>query len=186
MKKIAILIDGSNLHASLRGLDFTADYKKVISAFPGDVIRAMYFTAIRPAEETSTLRPMLDYLEYNGWTVVTKETRDFVNTDTGVTKTKGNMDIEIAVYALEIAAVVDELYFFSGDGDFRFLIETIQRRGVKVNVVSTIKTNPPMCADILRRQADQFIELKDIRESIARSREIWPKRNLTSITGSRE
>jgi uncharacterized LabA/DUF88 family protein len=57
---------------------------------------------------------------------------------------------------------------FSGDGDFRRLVEAIQRRGVRVTIVSTIRSKPPMVADELRRQADNFVELLDLQPSIQR------------------
>lgn len=169
-KTTAILIDGSNLHASNQALGFTTDYKKLLDYFEGHRLRAVYFTALPPKGEQSSLRPMADYLEYNGWTVCQKETRQLVDPISGQTKTKGNMDIEIAVMAMELAPDITDLVLFTGDGDFRFLVETVQRRyNVCVTVVSTIVSRPPMCADILRRQADKFIDLVDIQGEIKRT-----------------
>ena len=180
-KTSAILIDGSNLHAATLSLGFSIDYKRLLDSFGGSLYKAYYFTAMPPDTEQSTLRPLADYLEFNGFTVVKKLWKEFnhsktftcqacnvVNTQHS-TKTKGNMDVEIAVRAYEIAPHISELYLFSGDGDFRDLVESLQRcHGIHVTVVSTIKTKPMMCADILRRQADDFIDLVDMRETVER------------------
>lgn len=169
-KTTAILIDGSNLHASNQALGFTTDYRKLLNYFDGHIIRAVYFTALPPKEEQSSLRPMVDYLEYNGWSVCQKETRKMLDPATGQEKIKGNMDIEIAVMAMELAPYITDLVLFTGDGDFRFLIEALQRSyGIRVTVVSTIVSRPAMCADILRRQADVFIDLVDIQGEIKRT-----------------
>lgn len=184
MSKTAILIDGSNLHASCRALGFNMDYKKLLKAFEGHIFKSYYFTALPPENEQSTLRPMVDYIEFNGFTVIKKNWKEFNQSSTFIcrecntqnvlssVKNKGNMDIEIAVIALEVAPFVSDILLFSGDGDFRFLVESLQRRyGTYVTVVSTIKSNPIMCADALRRQADAFIDLEEIRHKIERTDE---------------
>jgi uncharacterized LabA/DUF88 family protein len=169
-KTVAILVDGSNLYAANNALGLTTDYKKLITYFGGEVLRAAYFTALPPSGETSSLRPMVDYLEYNGWTVYQKETRTFIDVTTGREKIKGNVDIEMSVVAMELAPYITDLVLFSGDGDFRFLVEKLQRSyAVSVTVVSTLHSRPPMCADILRRQADKFIDLVDIQADIGRA-----------------
>lgn len=166
--RAAFLVDGSNIHATAKNLGFFLDYKKLIDSFDGTVFRACYFTALPPETEQSTLRPMVDYLAYNGWHLYLKEWKEFIND--GVPKIKGNMDIEIAVIALEIAPYVTDIFLFSGDGDFTFLVDALQRRhGIRVTVVSSIKTNPVMCADELRRQADAFVEINDLKEHCSRS-----------------
>ena len=126
-----------------------------------------YYTAIIEDQEYSSIRPLVDWLDYNGYTVVTKATKEFVD-PTGRRKVKGNMDVELAVDAIELAKHIDELVLFSGDGNFRSLVEAIQRRGVCVAVVSSIAVQPPMVADDLRRQADVFIELKELQQRIGR------------------
>ena len=131
------------------------------------LIRACYYTAVIEGEEFSSIRPLVDWLGYNGFSVVTKPVRRFTDAQ-GHTKTKGNMDIEIAVDMLEMAPHMDHAILFSGDGDFRPLVEGVQRKGVRVSVVSTIRSQPPMIADELRRQADNFIELDALRDVIGR------------------
>jgi uncharacterized LabA/DUF88 family protein len=119
-------------------------------------------------QEFSSIRPLVDWLDYNGFTVVTKATKEFVDSS-GRRKVKGNMDIELAVDAMDLAAHIDEMFLFSGDGDFRSLVEAVQRRGVRVTIVSSITTHPPMIADELRRQADLFVDLAMLQPKIARS-----------------
>jgi uncharacterized LabA/DUF88 family protein len=118
---------------------------------------------------------LIDWLDYNGYTVVTKATKEFVD-QTGRRKVKGNMDIELAVDAMEIAPHIDQMVLFSGDGDFRSLVEAVQRRGVRVVVVSTISTQPPMVADELRRQADQFVDILELQSKIGRDPSERPMR----------
>jgi uncharacterized LabA/DUF88 family protein len=192
-KQTSILIDGANLHATCAALGFTVDYKKLIESFDGTIWKNYYFTALPSGDEFSSLRPMLDYIEFNGFTVIQKPSKEFTNTTRFVcqkcaasnavhqTKTKGNMDIEIAVIAKEIAPYVDNIILFSGDGDFKFLVEGLQRaHGTYITVVSTIKTNPKMCADDLRRQADEFVDLSDIRQHVERTDERTVRRPFTS------
>jgi uncharacterized LabA/DUF88 family protein len=168
-QKIAVFIDGANLYATSRGLGVDIDYKRLLKEFQsrGNLVRAFYYTALIEDQEYSSIRPLLDWLDYNGYTVVTKPVKEFTDS-TGRRKVKGNMDIELAVDAMELASHVDQIVLFSGDGDFRPLVEAIQRRGVRVTVVSTISTQPPMVADELRRQADVFLDLAELMPKIGR------------------
>jgi uncharacterized LabA/DUF88 family protein len=170
VSRTALLIDGPNIHAASKALQFDLDYKALLREFRGrgELVRAFYYTAINEDLEVNALRPLIDWLDYNGFTVVSKATKEFIDTYTGRRKVKGNMGIELAVNAMELAPHVDEIVLFSGDGDFRSLVEAVQRRGVRVTVVSTIRTHPPMIADELRRQADIFLELDDLRSSCSR------------------
>jgi uncharacterized LabA/DUF88 family protein len=162
-------VDGANLYATAKTLGFDIDYKRMLQHFSADkeMLRAFYYTAIIEDQEYSSIRPLVDWLDYNGYTVVTKPTKEFIDAS-GRRKVKGNMDIELAVDAMETAEHVDEIVLFSGDGDFRSLVEALQRRGVRVEVVSTISTQPPMLADELRRQADKFTDLAELRSKIGR------------------
>ena len=169
-EKVALFIDGSNLYAAARALQFDIDYKRLLDTFSskGRLLRAFYYTALLEDQEYSPLRPLVDWLDYNGYTMVTKPTKEFTDA-TGRRKIKGNMDIELAIDVMEMAQYLDHIVLFSGDGDFRRLVEAVQRKGVRVTVVSTIRSVPPMIADELRRQADHFIELTDIRDQIERA-----------------
>lgn len=131
------------------------------------MLRAFYYTALLDNEEYSPIRPLVDWLNYNGFTMVTKTAKEYTDSQ-GRRKVKGNMDIELTVNAMELAPHVDHIVLFSGDGDFRPLIESLQRQGVRVSVVSTIRSQPPMIADELRRQADNFIELDGLKDVIGR------------------
>jgi uncharacterized LabA/DUF88 family protein len=167
--KIAIFIDGPNLHATAKTLGFDIDYKRLLKEFQsrGTLLRAFYYTAIIEDQEYSSIRPLIDWLDYNGYTVVTKATKEFIDA-IGRRKVKGNMDIELAVDAMEIAEHVDQIVLFSGNGDFRSLVEAVQRRGVRVTVISTISSQPPMIADELRRQADVFTDLVELQSKLGR------------------
>ncbi|EKV31442.1 hypothetical protein C882_3815 [Caenispirillum salinarum AK4] len=168
-ERISLFIDGSNLYAAARSLGFDIDYKRLLELFAakGRLIRAFYYTALVEDQEYSPIRPLVDWLDYNGYTMVTKPTKEFTDA-TGRRKIKGNMDIELAIDVMEMAEHVDHIVLFSGDGDFRRLVEAVQRKGVRVTVVSTVRSQPPMVADELRRQADNFVELLDLEPSISR------------------
>jgi uncharacterized LabA/DUF88 family protein len=169
-ERIGLFIDGSNVYAAARALNFDIDYRRLLDVFAskGRLIRAFYYTALVEDQEYSPIRPLIDWLDYNGYTMVTKPTKEFTDA-MGRRKIKGNMDIELAIDVMEMAERLDHVVLFSGDGDFRRLVEAVQRRGVRVTVVSTIRSQPPMIADELRRQADAFLELQDLQPSIARS-----------------
>lgn len=168
-ERLALFIDGSNLYAAAKALGFDIDYKLLRQEFMrrGKLLRAFYYTALLENDEYSPIRPLVDWLHYNGFTMVTKAAKEYVDSQ-GRRKVKGNMDIELTVDALELAPFVDHVVLFSGDGDFRPLIEALQRKGKRVSVVSTIRSQPPMISDDLRRQADNFIELDELRDVIGR------------------
>ena len=175
-EKVALFIDGANLYAAARALNFDIDYRKLRSVFAKQtsLVRAFYYTALLEDQEYSPLRPLVDWLDYNGFTMVTKPAKEFVGHD-GRRKVKGNMDIELAIDMMEMAEFIDHAVLFSGDGDFRSLVEAVQRRGLRCSVVSTIKTQPPMIADELRRQADRFIELQTLQPLIGREGFVRPQ-----------
>jgi len=168
--KIAVFIDGANIYVTTKALGFDVDYMQLLLEMQrrGNLVRAFYYTTIIEDQEYSSIRPLLDWLDYNGYTVVTKPTKEFLD-ESGRRRVKGNMHIELAVDAMELAAHIDEMVLFSGDGDFRSLVEAVQRRGVRVTVVSTISSQPLMIADELRRQADAFVDLIELQPRIARS-----------------
>ena len=167
--RIALFIDGANLYAASRTLGFDMDYKRLLMEYQsqGTLLRAFYYTAVVEDLEYSPIRPLIDWLDYNGYTVVTKATKEFVDAF-GRRKVKGSMDVELAVDAMELSAHIDHMVLFSGDGNFRPLVEAVQRRGVRVTVVSTVTSQPPMAADELRRQADVFIDLSELRTKVGR------------------
>ena len=168
-ERLALLIDGANLYAATKALGFDIDYKLLRQEFMrrGKLLRAFYYTALLENEEYSPIRPLVDWLHYNGFAMVTKPAKEFTDSQ-GRRRVKGNMDIELTVDAMELAPHVDHIVLFSGDGDFRPLVESLQRKGVRVSVVSTLRSQPPMIADDLRRQADSFIELDELKDVIGR------------------
>ena len=178
--RIALFIDGANLHATARTLGFDIDYKRLVKEFEGGgSLRAFYYTAIIEDQEYSSLRPLTDWLSYNGYTVVTKAVKEFTDAS-GRRKVKGSIRVELAVDALFLADQIDQMVLFSGDGDFRSLVEAVQRRGVRVTVISTISSQPPMIADELRRQADVFTDLVELQSSLARDPSGRPARAASS------
>ena len=169
-ERIALFIDGANLYSTAKTLGFDIDYKRLLESFSeqAHLIRAFYYTALLEDQEYSPIRPLVDWLDYNGFTLVTKPLKEFTDS-AGRRKVKGNMDIELAIDMMEMAERLDHIVLFSGDGDFRRLVEAVQRKGVRVTVISTISTQPPMIADELRRQADNFVDLQELQHLIART-----------------
>ena len=188
-ERLALFIDGSNLYAAAKALGFDIDYKRLLEVFAnkGTLVRAFYYTALVEDQEYSPLRPLIDWLDYNGYTMVTKPAKEFTDAS-GRRKIKGNMDIELAVDVMEMAESVDHIIIFSGDGDFRRLVEAVQRKGRRVSIVSSTRTTPPMVADELRRRADNFIELDELRSQIGRdppaARVVAQSRHAESVRAS--
>jgi len=168
--RVGLFIDGANLYATARALGFDIDYRRLLTDSQkwGTLVRASYYTAIIDDQEySSSIRTLIDWLNHNGYTVVTKATKEFVDAS-GRRKVKGSIAVELAVDAIELTKRIDQMVLFSGDGDFRPLVAAVQRRGVRVTVVSTIATQPPMIAGDLRRQADVFIDLRELQPKISR------------------
>jgi uncharacterized LabA/DUF88 family protein len=168
-ERVAIFIDGANLYSAAKGLTFDIDYRKLLDEFRnhGRLVRAYYYTALVEDQDFSPIRPLVDWLDYNGYTLVTKPAKEYTDAS-GRRRFKGDMDVELAVDLLQAASFIDHAFLFSGDGDFLAAIEAVQRKGMRVSVVSTIKSNPPMVSDDIRRAADNFVDLADLATLIGR------------------
>jgi uncharacterized LabA/DUF88 family protein len=168
-ERVVVLIDGANLYSAAKALGFDMDYRKLLEVFRlhGRLIRASYYTALVEDQDFSPIRPLVDWLDYNGYSVVTKPAKEYTDA-TGRRRFKGDMDVEIAVDMMLAADFADHAFLFSGDGDFTPAIEAVQRKGMRVSVVSTIRANPPMAADDLRRAADNFVDLADLAALVGR------------------
>ena len=167
--KLALFIDGINTHAAARALGFDIDYKRLLTEFRsrGTLVRAFYYTVVIEDQESSPVRHLLDWLDYNGFTVVTKPAKEFDDGE-GRRRFKRSMGVELAVNAMELVEQVNEIVLFSGANEFRALVRAVQRQGVRVSVVSTMVSQPPIIADELRRQADVFIDLMELQPKIRR------------------
>jgi uncharacterized LabA/DUF88 family protein len=172
LEKTALFIDGANLYKAARALGFDMDYKSLLAKARGScqLVRAYYYTAIQEDKDQdySPLRPLVDWLDYNGYTMVTKPAREFTDA-MGKKRFKGSTDVELVVDMLSLAPKLDHIVLFTGNGDFKRAIEALQAMAVRVTVVSTIKSQPPMASDDLRRQADRFFDLADLEKEIGRS-----------------
>ena len=169
-ERLALFIDGSNLYSAAKSLGFEVDFRKLREEFirRGRMLRAIYYTALPENEEYSPIKPLVDWLNYNGFLIVTRPVREFIDVS-GNRRIKGNIDVHIAVDTLNMAPHIDHAVLFSGNGDFKPLVASLQSKGLRVSAVSTVRSAPPMIADDLRRQVDNFIELDDLKEVIGRS-----------------
>ena len=170
-ERLALFIDGANLYSAARAVGLEIDFRKLLKEFQGKgrLLRANYYTALVETDEYSPIRPLVDWLAYNGYNVIKKPAREFTDRE-GRKRVRGSMDVELAIDMLETARNIDHIVLFSGNGDFRRAVEAVKARGVRVSVVSTVASNPPMISDDLRREADHFIDLEDLGELIARPR----------------
>ncbi len=169
LDRTVLFIDGPNLHGTAKALGFDVDFKKLLVLFKsqGRLIRAIYYTTVLEQEEFVSIRPLVDWLEYNGFTLVTKPAKEFVDS-LGRRRLKGSMDVELAVDAMRLASQFDHAILFTGDGDFRSLVAALQLQGKRVSVISTLQASS-MVSDDLRRQADQFVDLADLERQLART-----------------
>jgi uncharacterized LabA/DUF88 family protein len=167
--RTAVFIDGPNLFAATKKLGFDIDFKRLLRLFQdgSQLVRACYYTAVSTSPDFQSIRPLIDWLEYNGFTLVTKATKEFSD-DTGTRKIKGNMRVELAVDAMQLAPYVDHVVLLSGDGEFNYLVTALKGMGKRVSVISTLQTDKPMLADELRRQANVFVDLVDLQTKIGR------------------
>ncbi|MCY4048469.1 MAG: NYN domain-containing protein [Hyphomicrobiales bacterium] len=164
--RTSLFIDGPNLYAAKRNLELDIDYRKLLDYFRERcrLIRAHYYTTLYPDQEA--LRHLTDWLDYNGYHVVTRRPKEYFNE--GKRKVKNDMEIELIIDVLEAAPYLDHIVLFSGNGDLSRLTTSLQRSGKLVSIVSTLESDPPMVSDDLRRHADNFIELEALRGDIQR------------------
>jgi uncharacterized LabA/DUF88 family protein len=181
-ERVAVFIDGSNLYGTSRNLGFDVDYRNLREFFNQrcHLVRIYYYSAVLETEDYSPLKPLTDWLAYNGYAVVTKAAKEFTDS-VGRRRVKGSMEIEITVDMLELAERVDHVVLFSGEADFRRLVDAVQRKGVRVSVISSLKSSSPMVADELRRQADTFVELSNIAMHFTRRQEPREPRRVETV-----
>ncbi|MEQ8559701.1 MAG: NYN domain-containing protein [Henriciella sp.] len=181
-ERIALFIDGAGLYATARALNLEIDFRKLLSEFRdrGRLLRANYYTTIVESDEYSPIRPLVDWLAYNGFNVIKKPAREFTDRE-GRRRVRGNMNVELAIDLLQTAEHVDHIVLFAGEGDFRQAVEAAKAKGARVTVVSSIKGQSQTMSDELRREADVFIDLADMAQLIAR-----PRRDVESSDNNQE
>ena len=169
-ERVAYFIDGANFYQTARALNIDIDYRRMLSQFAGDayLVRAHYYTALADDQEFSSLRPLIDWLDYNGFQVTTKPMREFTDNNGQRRRSRPSLDVDLSVDVLTLCDEINHVVLFTGDGNFRPLVEAVQKRGRKVTVVSSLKTSPSMVSDDLRRQADHFLDLADLTDRLAR------------------
>lgn len=181
-ERVAFFIDGANFYQTARALNIDIDYRRMLTEFVGDafLVRAHYYTALAEDQEFSSLRPLIDWLDYNGFRVTTKPMREFTDSQGQRRRVRPSLDVDLAVDALELCPEVNHIVLFSGDGNYRPLVEALQRRGRKVTVVSSLQTTPSMISDELRRQADHFLDLANLVDRLGRDPATRPPRRTAT------
>lgn len=177
-ERVAFFIDGANFYQTARSLNVDIDYRRVLSSFVGDayLLRANYYTALADDQEFSSLRPLMDWLDYNGFHITTKPMREFTDNSGQRRRVRPSLEVDLTVDAMTLCDEVNHVVLFTGDGAYRPLVEALQKRGRKVSVISSLKTNPSMISDDLRRQADHFLDLADLTDRIGRDPSDRPAR----------
>lgn len=164
-ERVSFFIEGANFYAAAKTGNVTVDYRKLLSHFEDNSIfkRAYYYTAVAEDQEYNSIKPLLDFLEYNGYSLVTKPLKEFIDGQ-GRRKTKGSLDVEMTVDMLNACKFSDHIVLFSGDSDFLPVIQEMKRNGIRVTVVSHMET----VADDIRRAADRFVNLMHVAPLIGR------------------
>jgi uncharacterized LabA/DUF88 family protein len=187
-ERVAFFVDGANFYQTARNLNIDIDYRRMLTSFVGEayLLRAHYYTAMADDQEFSSLRPLIDWLDYNGFQITTKAMREFTDNNGQRRRVRPSLDVDLTVDAMTLAEKVNHIVLFSGDGNYRALVEALQRKGVKVTVVSSLKTNPSMVSDELRRTADHFLDLADLTERLCRDPSDRPVRREREDQGQDE
>jgi uncharacterized LabA/DUF88 family protein len=187
-ERVAFFVDGANFYQTARNLNIDIDYRRMLTSFVGDayLLRAHYYTAMADDQEFSSLRPLIDWLDYNGFQITTKAMREFTDNNGQRRRVRPSLDVDLTVDAMTLAEKVNHIVLFSGDGNYRALVEALQKKGVKVTVVSSLKTNPSMVSDELRRTADHFLDLADLTERLCRDPSDRPVRREREDQGQDE
>lgn len=167
-ERTALFIDGADLDATCKALGFHVDFKKVLELFRSTtrLIRATYYALYSEQQEYSPVRPLVDWLGYNGYMTVSKPAKEIVD-GTGRHFVANSIAVELTIDAIQLAPSIDHIVLFSGSADFRSLLAALQKAGRRVTVVSSRKASERSVSDELRRQCDQFLELDDLQEQIA-------------------
>lgn len=177
-ERVAFFIDGANFYQTARNLNVDIDYRRMLTSFVGEayLLRAHYYTAMADDQEFSSLRPLIDWLDYNGFQITTKPMREFTDNNGQKRRVRPSLDVDLTVDAMTLGDSVNHIVLFSGDGQYLALVEALQRKGVKVTVVSSLKTTPSMVSDDLRRTADHFLDLADLTDRLGRDPSERPPR----------
>ncbi|MEO0383118.1 MAG: NYN domain-containing protein [Pseudomonadota bacterium] len=177
-ERVAFFIDGANFYQTARNLNVDIDYRRMLTSFVGEayLLRAHYYTAMADDQEFSSLRPLIDWLDYNGFQITTKPMREFTDNNGQKRRVRPSLDVDLTVDAMTLGDSVNHIVLFSGDGQYLALVEALQKKGVKVTIVSSLKTTPSMVSDDLRRTADHFLDLADLTDRLGRDPSERPPR----------
>ncbi|HOX26223.1 MAG TPA: NYN domain-containing protein [Candidatus Krumholzibacteria bacterium] len=172
LDKVAIFIDGENIHYSAKHLNMRLDYLKLCRRLAGKrrLLRAYFYTAISAQSEGKI--DFINFLKLNGFTVVTREVKSFSEPDATNRSVRSALDMELAMDIVNLCPHVDTVILCSGDGDFRPLVEAVARRGKHVEVCALRE----MTSTDLIAAADVYVDLGSLKDEIAL--EYQPQREI--------
>jgi uncharacterized LabA/DUF88 family protein len=171
-QRTALFIDGPNLFMAAKLLQTQIDYRSLLTHFNenSNLLRASYYSTVveTPGDQYISLTPLLDFLDYNGYTVVKKMSREYTDAQ-GNRKAKNHtMKVEMTIDMIELAPRLDHVVLFSGDGDLLMLVDTLKRKGVRTTIVSTVHGETPVISDDMRRIGDSFVDLHAVMDIIGK------------------
>ncbi len=161
--RVAIFIDGENIHYSAKHLNMRLDYLKLCSKLAGNrrLVRSYFYTAVSNQSEGKI--DFINFLKLNGFSVITREIKSFNDGDHSTRNVRGSLDMEMAIDALEMSNKLDTVILCTGDGDFKPLVTALGRKGVHVEVCALRE----MTSTELIATADVYTDLASLKDDIA-------------------
>jgi uncharacterized LabA/DUF88 family protein len=165
MPRIAVFIDGSNFfYMQTKDLGQFLDPKKLLEYLTkfGEVTDAYYYTGEDDLQDAKQ-RSYLDALPYMGYSLVTKRIKTIFDPQTGTTRRKANLDIEIVLDMFNTIDNYDMAVLVSGDGDFERALQLLKSRGKQFKVLAT---DTFVASEIRRIAGMHYINLSDIADQL--------------------
>jgi uncharacterized LabA/DUF88 family protein len=163
LDRVAIFIDGENIHYSAKHLNMRLDYLKLCRKLAGKrrLVRAYFYTAVSTQSEGKI--DFINFLKLNGFTVVTREVKSFNESDGSSRSIRGALDMEMAMDVMDLCPTLDTVILCTGDGDFCPLVTAVARRGKHVELCALRE----MTSTDLIAAADTYTDLGGLKDEIA-------------------
>ncbi|ADC89276.1 protein of unknown function DUF88 [Thermocrinis albus DSM 14484] len=185
MERVVIFIDGSNLFHAIRYLNIKIDYSKLVEFLREDrkLVRAYFYGAVpqerdvkRNTPEWESLLRQRRFLEELSLMGIKVKTAPLRKLPTGEYLEK-EVDIMLATDMLSMAYmnVYDTAILVSGDSDFSYTVEEVQRIGKRVENASFRKTS----SYLLRKICDRFILLDDYVDRFIMEEKVLPTQEIS-------
>jgi len=163
MDRVAIFIDGENIHYSAKHLNMRMDYLKLCKILAGSrrLVRSYFYTAVSNQSEGKI--DFINFLKLNGFKVVTREVKSFSEGDGATRSVRNALDMQMALDVIEMSEHLDTVVLCTGDGDFRPLVDALVRKGKHVEVCGLRE----MTSTDLIAGSDVYIDLDSLKNQVA-------------------